>query len=186
MNDDAIKIILLPGMDGTGELLECFVERAPQKFEPFVVPLPQKALSSYPELADRVIRHIPINEPFLLLGESFSGPLALEIASRQLTDLMGVILVASFVTPPVSQRLRWLPWSLLFHLPAPRAMIQRLLLNSTEDETLATEVLQTLRSVDPQVLASRVQLVLNHNSRQVLKSCPAPLLSLQSSFARLV
>ena len=40
-------------------------------------------------------------EPFVLLAESFSGPLALRLAADPPVGLQGVILVASFARAPV-------------------------------------------------------------------------------------
>ncbi len=54
----------------------------------------------YDDLLNLVIKMLPKEEPFILLGESFSGPLAIRVAVTIPLGLKAVVLCASFVTYP--------------------------------------------------------------------------------------
>jgi pimeloyl-ACP methyl ester carboxylesterase len=112
-------IALLPGLDGTGLLFGPALDACPDGVRPVVLPLPDLEARSYAELADHLAPRLPKDEPFLLLGESFSGPLALELAARRPDGLAGVVLVASFVTSPVPRGIGRLPWTLAFRVRRP-------------------------------------------------------------------
>lgn len=47
-----------------------------------------------------MVSELPSREPYLLLGESFSGPIALSIAARRPALLRGVVLCCSFACNP--------------------------------------------------------------------------------------
>jgi thioesterase domain-containing protein len=79
--------VLLPGMDGTGDLFDPFREAmgARMPHVPIdVVRYSGTELLGYGELERQVraqLARLPEGEPFVLLGESFSGPLAISIAA---------------------------------------------------------------------------------------------------------
>jgi hypothetical protein len=52
------------------------------------------------------------SEPFVLLAESFSTPVAIRVAAENPTNLKGLILCAGFATSPVSGLPRMLGWLL--------------------------------------------------------------------------
>ena len=64
------SIVLLPGLDGTGDLFARFIAAAPPQFALTSVSLPLAALS-YGELADHVARNLPAEEPFVVIAEAF-------------------------------------------------------------------------------------------------------------------
>jgi hypothetical protein len=96
-----INLILLPGMDGTGDLFEEFVSNLPSWVAPQVVSYPLDQKLSYAQLSERVEAVLPSSEPFAILAESFSSPLAVRIAARGPENLKPVILCAGFVATPV-------------------------------------------------------------------------------------
>src|SRR5688572_2754392 len=100
-----MKLILMPGMDGTGELFRPLLAALPKSIEPVVVRYPGHEPLRYSELLPIARAALPVGEPFVLLGESFSGPLALMLAAGAPAGLCGVILCASFAEKPV----RWVP-----------------------------------------------------------------------------
>src|SRR5438477_10571709 len=100
-----VKLILMPGMDGTGELFAPLLRALGDSMESSVLQYPADEPLGYAELLPRVRAEIPRRAPFVLLGESFSGPLALMLAAEAPAGLRGVILCASFATSPVV----WLP-----------------------------------------------------------------------------
>ncbi len=94
------KLFLLPGMDGTGTLFGPFVEALPEGFKGMPVAYPVDRPLSYSELAELVRKRLPVSESFVLLAESFSTPIAIQIAAENPPGLKAVILVAGFATSP--------------------------------------------------------------------------------------
>ncbi|SDE58302.1 alpha/beta fold hydrolase [Kordiimonas lacus] len=95
-----MKLVLLPGMDGTGKLFAPFIHALPNGVEPVVLGLPSVGLQNQVDLARRLASELPSDEDFFLLGESFSGRIAFELARAQPPGLKGVIYAASFLVPP--------------------------------------------------------------------------------------
>jgi pimeloyl-[acyl-carrier protein] methyl ester esterase len=102
------KLVLLPGMDGTGNLFADFVEALPDTFEVEVVHYPNNVCLSYTELMTFVQSAAPPSEPFVLVAESFSTPLAIQYAATNPPDLRGLVICAGFVTTPLQGWRRFL------------------------------------------------------------------------------
>src|SRR4051812_43266913 len=95
-----LTVVLLPGLDGTGTLFGPVLDHLPPDLRPLVVTYPTEEPLGYEQLLAHVLERLPTSAPFVLLGESFSGPLALMASSRSPVGLRGVILCASFVRNP--------------------------------------------------------------------------------------
>jgi len=91
-----VTLILLPGMDGTGLLFQDFVEALGAEIRAVVVSYPKNESLTYTALESTVQRQLPSDEPYVLLAESFSGPLAISIAASGPSGLLGVVLCCSF------------------------------------------------------------------------------------------
>jgi pimeloyl-ACP methyl ester carboxylesterase len=177
---------MYPGLDGTGLLFQQAAEVCPDNLETQVQALPNNESLDYRELADRLVGNLPQSGPFILLAESFSGPLALELAARQPPGLVAVVLVATFVVPPKRGGLTFLPWSFIFRFSPPIFIIRRYLVGSRASPEVL-DILKTIpRLVAPEVMAFRIRLVSSVDSRNALRSCPVPILYLQASEDRLV
>jgi pimeloyl-[acyl-carrier protein] methyl ester esterase len=176
-----MRIAMLPGLDGTGLLFGPALDVCPAGLEAVVQPLPREEPLSYPALAESILPDLPITEPYLLLAESFSGPLALEIAARKPTGLCGVVLVATFVTSPCPWWLPVLPWSWLFRITPPAFLVRLLLLGRRAPAESLRLFKEAVSSVKPQVMASRVRLVSSVDARRALEACPVPILYLRAT-----
>ena len=98
------RLLLLPGMDGTGRLFAPLLAHLPATIDPQVLTYPCDEPLGYDELLPLVRAQLPGDE-FVILGESFSGPLALRLAAERPPGLRALILAATFVESP----LRWAP-----------------------------------------------------------------------------
>ncbi len=85
------KLILLPGLDGTGELFAPFIE-ALGGFETQVVSYPPDRAMSYAEHEAFARAKLPSDEDYVLLAESFSGPVGISIAAPAPKRLKALIL----------------------------------------------------------------------------------------------
>lgn len=112
-----MRLVLLPGLNGSSHLFTPLLD-ALLDIDCQVLPLPEQGPQDYDSLADRLIHELR-HTPFMLLGESFSGPLAYRLALRNPEGLRGLIFAASFLTSPFA------PLALLRHLPIPLALATR-------------------------------------------------------------
>lgn len=96
-----LTLVLLPGLDGSGVLFRPLIGHLSSQFRPIVVAYPPDQAIGYDELLPLVLQALPTSAPFAILGESFSGPLALMAAAHSPKGLQAVILCASFVRNPL-------------------------------------------------------------------------------------
>ena len=95
-------LVILPGLDGTAALHAQFVACLGDVLGPVTVLRypPDKALD-YAALEVLVKAALPSDVPFVLLGESFSGPIALSIAADPPVNLVGLVLSTTFARTPL-------------------------------------------------------------------------------------
>jgi pimeloyl-ACP methyl ester carboxylesterase len=94
------KLVLLPGLDGTGKLFVEFLNALDLGESANIVPYPANIPLGYDELEPLVRAALPTRGRYVLLGESFSGPLAIRIAARPPPAIIGLILCATFSSNP--------------------------------------------------------------------------------------
>ncbi|HTU67669.1 MAG TPA: alpha/beta hydrolase [Steroidobacteraceae bacterium] len=92
-------LVLLPGMDGTGELFAPLLAALGPDVATTVVRYPDRA-ATYDEHVAVARAELPRDRPYVLLGESFSGPVAVKLAAEAPRELRGLVLCASFLTCP--------------------------------------------------------------------------------------
>lgn len=95
----APHLVLLPGMDGTGELFAPLLAELPIELPVTVVRYPDRA-ASYADHVAVARTELPRDRPCVLLGESFSGPVAVRLAAGAPPNLRGLILCTTFLTCP--------------------------------------------------------------------------------------
>lgn len=179
-----MKIVLLPGMDGTGDLFADFVKALPDEFETEIVRHPTDVFLSYPELMPLVHSATPSSEPFVLIAESFSTPLAIQHAATNPPNLKGLVLCAGFANSPVRGWLRLLCSFLFpipFRLPLPRFVVRHLLTGATASPSLLAAVLTAVSSVKPAVMSARFRAVVSCDARVELGRVAVPILCVQAT-----
>lgn len=92
-------LVLVPGLDGTGEFFKPFLDIYGRD-KAQLIPLPQDGPQDYAALTEYVAQRLPVDRDYVLLGESFGGPIAANLALRGLPRMKGVVFVASFLSPP--------------------------------------------------------------------------------------
>jgi pimeloyl-[acyl-carrier protein] methyl ester esterase len=183
------RMLILPGMDGTGKLLLDFMHALPAPIRKEVpVYLPDVVLS-YGQLARMVRFMCEDSPPFVLMAESFSTPLAILIAAENPSNLRGLILCAGFASSPVRGAKRWLPAMLapmLMRAPLPEAAIRSWLLGWDAPREMLKTAREVIASVKPAVRSARLQEVLKCDVRAELRKIAVPMLYLQARHDRLV
>jgi pimeloyl-[acyl-carrier protein] methyl ester esterase len=96
-----VTLVLLPGMDGSGALFAGFVAALGEGIAPLVLSYPPDQPLGYQGLTDFVRTRLPVGQRYVLLGESFSGPVAIALAAERPADLIGLVLSCTFARNPV-------------------------------------------------------------------------------------
>ena len=181
-----VSLVLLPGLDGTGKLFGPLLEELPSDIQPIVVRYPAEPLG-YRALKALVLDLLPSDKPFVLLAESFSGPVAVLTAAEKPPGLLGLVLCGSFVVSPH----RWIGSArfLLELVPirfAARTVGARVLIGRFEVPGLAQLMSDALAQVPSRVLRARLRAALRVDVRAELSAIEVPSLYLQASEDRIV
>ena len=160
----------------------------PAHINPILVTYPADQCLNYDDLLPRVLAMLPPADPFILFGESFSGPLALMAASHRPPNLIGVILCATFVTRPIPL-IGWavplLARSWMFRLFPPAQKLTAIGGRYSNPELQALFA-QTHTMVSPEVMAYRVRKVFQVDARDALTACNVPMLYIAAAKDRVV
>ena len=175
-------LVLLPGLDGTGVMFEPLLAVLGAEWDVKVVSYPRDSSMRYPDLVSLVRESLP-DRDFYLLGESFSGPIALKIAAEQPRGLRGVILCATFVrnpTPLLPACLRFLVVAPLF-CAWPVSLRFGFLTPAGNADELRVLVKKARQAVSNRVLAARTRDALGVNVEQEFRACAYPMLYLSGA-----
>ena len=108
------KLVLLPGFDGTGRLFSPICRELAENcscifctsaihggrsLNTIVLSYPNDKPMTYSDLCHYLKNELP-NSPYVILGESFGGPLAMLLSTYADENLIGIILCVSFVKNP--------------------------------------------------------------------------------------
>lgn len=154
-----MRIILLPGMDGTGLLFEPLLQVLPRDCATTVISYPSDRRTSYSDLIDYVKTRLPEKEDFIIVAESYSGPIGYAIACEPPPRLKAVIFVATFISKP--NHFMWLffllPMNLVLKLTMPKWLLKHFLIGYDAEEKLVDLFVSALQTVSSHVLADRLK-----------------------------
>ena len=174
-------------MDGTGILFEPFVAALGDTFPITVVTYPPSADSqTYVGSTNLAALALPSKGLLVLLGESFSGPIAISLAAENPKRVVGVVLCCTFVRNP-RPNLRWL--SGLARIPAPlppSGFLSTMLLGRFTTPRLRQMLRDALAKVPPAVLRARLRAVVSVDVREQARTLDSPVLYLKATSDRLV
>ncbi|WP_211456480.1 alpha/beta fold hydrolase [Comamonas sp. PE63] len=176
-----VTLVLLPGMDGTSILFEPFIAQLRDKYPVSVVRYPTTSHpQTYATLSDFATAQLPPDGPIVLLGESFSGPIAISIAAANPARVLGVILCCTFVRNP-RPNLRWLKG--MTYLPTPRpplTVATKFLFGRFATPKLSALLRKALHEVQPAVLRARLREVASVDVRAQAARLAMPVLYLKA------
>src|SRR5471030_2043209 len=182
-----LTIVLLPGMDGTGSLFAPFISALGNDFNFVTVSYPPTEGLGYTELEDVARQSLPENEKFIILGESFSGPIAVSLASKNPRGLVGMVLCSTFIRNP---RPKLEPLSVLSHfLPvklAPAFIYNYFLLGPAATPSLEASIRAAISQISSTAFRARLRAVLSVDVSIQMKSVQVPVLYIRALQDRLV
>ncbi len=182
-------LVLLPGLDGTGDFFQPLLESLGTQVRTRVVRYPVDGGRDYATCMELARAALPTDEPYVLLGESFSGPIAIELAAQAPTGLVGIILCASFACNP-RPRLSFirplLPYMPLHGSRSSVAFSRFLVLGRWITPAIRELHLKILRSVPAATLQARILAVADCDARAALERVRLPILCLAARHDRLI
>jgi pimeloyl-ACP methyl ester carboxylesterase len=180
-----MHLVLLPGMDGTGELFAPLIESLPG-VKTTVVSYPKDTCLDWEELLQIVESSVPVGEPITLVAESFSGPLAIKLASQRSHNVKSLVLCCSFASNPVPRWFGFLPVPKLAFKAMPRFAIRKFLSGLDSSDELVVSIQNCVKSVAPSVLANRARMIQQVDVRRELQAVEIPVLYLSGLQDRVV
>lgn len=171
------ELVLLPGLDGTGTLFDRVDRRlAAAGVLAIALSYPTDPALTYRDYADFVRENIGTRQ-VVLLGESFSGPVAVMIAARMPDQIHGLILAATFLRTP------WPGWlirsgSKLNPRVLPNRIRDRVLMGAYGDLALAAKIEDIVASLPPLVRVGRLREVSRVDVRADFERVNCPILVL--------
>lgn len=179
-------LVLLPGLDGTGEQFALLKAVVTGDFEVKIIAYPNQALS-YTEHTQFVLESLPKQERYIIVAESYSGPIAVNVAAKQPPGLAGIILSATFLKcpRPLLSKFGFLlkifpPWQL------PRNILLKLIFGSFLAEELLPSFNRAVENVSPAVLNDRLYNVTQVDVTAVANKLSLPALYLRASSDNLI
>jgi pimeloyl-ACP methyl ester carboxylesterase len=182
-----VTVVLLPGLDGTGRFFAPLVSALSPSHPTQIIAYPPAEPMDYGELERWVRDALPQHQPFLVVAESFSGPIAVALAASPPAGLRGVVLCATFVRNPIPVLGRFR--RLLPFLPvkaAPTRLLGWLLLGGNASPSWRSAISSALASVSPQVIRTRLDAVLSVDAARLLAQAQVPVLHLRANRDRVV
>ena len=181
-------LLLLPGMDGTARLFQRFdaALRAQSTITTQAIAYPAAPLD-YAALEAFVRERLPQDRPFVVLAESFSGPLGAALRANPPPGMRALILCCSFVRnprpllAPLRHLLGMVPFGTL-----PGFALRQALLAPYATPALQAELAAALAQVPPSVLRQRLRAVLETDASRSFARGSLPVLYLRARHDRLV
>lgn len=176
-------LVLLPGLYGTGELFGPLLEHVESAI---VVPLPQDPEATWDTLVEHARAALPGGD-YVIVGESFSGPLSIALAARRPPGCVGLVLVATFCRFPLPAGKAVIrtvaPW---ISGPPPRPVLRRILTGPETPESVVEHVVTSHEENGPGVMARRLELITQVDVCDELAAIEVPILYLRPTEDRLV
>lgn len=179
-------LVLLPGLDGTGELFAPLREALGPDIQTSVVRYEsERTFDDYVNTAAKALS--PKNT--VLVAESFSGPVALALCARSAANINGMVLCATFARSPFQSLLRandLVPTALLGPSPIQPLLLRHLCLNGDRDSHLLARAVSVLRSVPAATMHTRLSTLATIDVQPLLRCLRMPVLYLRASRDRIV
>lgn len=153
-----MKIVLLPGMDGTGYLLKKLVERFPDDLDVHIVSLNELAGDSFTQQAISLNQQF-VNSPLFIIAESYSGRIAYEYCRLFERQVITVVLLASFISPPnfISRHAFLIPLFLFKPNPITKFLMNYLGFNGNGTKQQVDNVFASITAGDTSKLRRRLK-----------------------------
>ena len=181
------NLVILPGLDGTGARFADFISAIAPAVDARVIPFPTDEPLGYAELETLVRQALPADRRFVLLAESFSGPLAIRIGADPPRGLAGVILCGTFAKNPYPWLRRMRPLAVRLPIKSlPRWLRAPLMWGSGNPRRAPPRGQRAISAVAAPVIRCRIGEVLSVDETSRLGAIELPILVLTAARDRLL
>ncbi len=152
-----MKIIFLPGLDGTGLLFDRLIEQFPESWNYNVVSYNSIKAESYLGQAKEIAARINDKDIFVV-AESYSGRVAYELYHLLSERVKGIVFLASFISRPsqIARLAKFLPVFLLKPNFLTKLILYLFGFNLSGDKGMVIKVFDSLQKSDKLKLRSRL------------------------------
>jgi pimeloyl-ACP methyl ester carboxylesterase len=174
-----VPIVLLPGLDGTAALRTAIASRLAFSRAVTVIAYDDDPALDYDALDGFVRARLPAGR-FVVLGESFSGPVAIRLAYDERDRVAGLVLASTFARNP------WPSWlasavSLLDARYCPDRLADLILLGDRASPELSRVLHQVVDALPRTALQARSRAALTVDVSTLLAATTCPALCLSGS-----
>ena len=152
----------MPGLDGTGLLFQPLLELMPPGLEREILSSERDAKLGYKEHASFINRKL-IDEPTIIIAESYSARIAYELCCMTNKNIKHVIFVAGFLTRPsmLSRFANFFPIKMVKKNIIPRTFLNCFLFGKQEKTDMIDLFYQALNETDEQLLKHRLNNIIH-------------------------
>jgi pimeloyl-ACP methyl ester carboxylesterase len=183
-----IKLVFMPGLDGTGISFEPLSRFLSIDTATTVVRYPTDRLLSFEEIIACAYDQIKGDQD-IVVAESFSGPVSISLIGSGRLKAKGLILCATFAKAPrrtMLKMLRWLPLELGLKLPFQRVLLRYILGDRRTTDALFPIWQRVKAMVPARILAHRIRLLPLLDVRQWLPQLTIPCWYIQATKDKLL
>jgi pimeloyl-ACP methyl ester carboxylesterase len=182
-------LLMLPGLDGTGNLLKKTSIIFDKFFDTRIISYPLNEKLTYKELLIFVESQLPSKSDFYILAESFGGPLAIEIATKYPNRVKSLFLSATFSSNPLlmmyaDKLLPFLTFSSTKYIPD--FILDYIFLSGLGTKILLNELKNTLNDLNQEVIKFRIKEVLLLKNNINMKNLTMPVTYFQGKNDNLI
>jgi len=182
-------MVFMPGLDGTGLSFEPLLPFLSANTKITIIRYPTDKLLSFEETVECAAAQIPAGNSPLVIAESFSGPVAIQMIGSGRIKAKALILCATFARSPrpfVWRIMRFLRLPLLIRPDMPKRFFKIVI----GDDKLIAELLPLWKkvhaNVPARVMDHRLKIINQIDVTKWLKNLPVPCCYLQATNDRIV
>jgi len=182
-------LVLMPGLDGTGLSFEPILPFLPADAKITIVRYPTDKLLSFAETVECAAAQIPEGKHPIVIAESFSGPVAIQMIGSGRIKAKALVLCATFAKSPrpiVWRLMRFLRLPLLIRPDMPKRFFKIVI----GDDKLIAKLLPLWKKVHTgvpaRVMNHRLKIINNVDVTKWLKKLHVPCCYLQATNDRVI
>ena len=167
-------LVLIPGLDGTGELFKPLLDVVPESIQTKVVTYNDCDSRELETIVSHVTKQLPNDRPLIIVAESFGGPVAVRLLQQNF-EVLSCVFCATFTDAPQKLLLtlaRYLPTNFLLSKPLPKAILKHVFLACKTSQDRINLIQQTILGVSASKMNERLNLLATIDVTEQLKYLP--------------
>ncbi len=187
---ETTHLIFLPGLHGTDDLYDHLLEHLESEvsFQRTLINYPDDINQSYGKLTAWLSAHLFLDEinptsvhhKTVIIAESFSTVIALQLAEKFPEKIDGVIISGGFCSSPVPTIFSYIPLRPFFFIKPPLTIIRRYLTGSTCPLDLVKDVRSVMKKVSTKRITQRLRSIFALEEESVPSISSTPIMLLQA------